>query len=297
MKERTVSIKGYKGFDKDLRCRGMQYEVGKTYSMKGDPSVCNRGFHFCEKLADIDDYYKFRESRICEIEAIGVIVKDKEKSATNKIKIIRELSKAEIIALVNTGKDNSGYFNSGSWNSGDRNSGSRNSGSRNSGSRNSGRQNSGSWNSGSWNSGSQNSGNLNSGRWNSGSWNSGSQNSGNLNSGDFNSCDRSAGVFMSRRISYEAFNKSLTNDEFEKLINSDGYRICKNFQLVKFRVRASTGKSGDFQYMSYKTSWKVFWNSLSFRERLAVMNMPYFDRDVFFEITGIRVPGHKESKQ
>ena len=41
-------IKGYKGFDKDLQCRGFQYKVGETFEEKGTIKACESGFHFCE---------------------------------------------------------------------------------------------------------------------------------------------------------------------------------------------------------------------------------------------------------
>jgi hypothetical protein len=132
--------------------------------------------------------------------------------------------------------------------------------------------------------GHQNSGHQNSGDQNSGNWNSGDQNSGN-----FCSCNNSSGVFMSRRISYEAFNKTLSKEEYDKLIRSRGYEICKDFHLVRFRVRTRKGKYGDFRYLDYKTSWRVFWNNLSFKDRCAVRAMPYFDAKVFYEITSIKL--------
>jgi hypothetical protein len=267
-------MKGYKGFDKDLRCRDMRYEVGKEYALKGNPVVCNNGFHFCKTLLAVNDYYRLNESRVCEVEALGDIAKEGGKYCTNRIKILRELSRDEIITLANIGCENAGIGNSGNRNSGDGTSGNRNSWDGNSGNRNSG----------DWNSG-----NGNSGNGNSGNWNSGDQNSGNWNSGNFCSCNNSAGVFMSKRISWEAFNRALSENEFNSLVNSEGYEICKRFSLVKYRVRTATGKYGDFRYMDYKKSWAVFWNSLTVKERLAVRRMPFFDAEVFFEITGVRV--------
>jgi hypothetical protein len=41
--------------------------------------------------------------------------------------------------------------------------------------------------------------------------------------------------------------------------------------------------------MSYKDSWRVFWAGLTFAERVAVRRMPHLDKDVFFEITGVRL--------
>ena len=45
-------IKGYKGFDKDLRCRNKQYAVGETFTEK-DAKLCERGLHFCENPHDV----------------------------------------------------------------------------------------------------------------------------------------------------------------------------------------------------------------------------------------------------
>lgn len=40
-------MKAYKGFDKDLKCRGFQYEIGKEYEEK-EAKACEEGFHACE---------------------------------------------------------------------------------------------------------------------------------------------------------------------------------------------------------------------------------------------------------
>ena len=49
-------IKGYKGFDKDLRCRDKQYEIGKTYT-EDDAELCKKGMHFCENPHEVFGYY------------------------------------------------------------------------------------------------------------------------------------------------------------------------------------------------------------------------------------------------
>ena len=187
-------MKGYKVFNEDWTCRDYQYEVGKSYEMDEEPICCSRGFHFCEKLIDCFDYYLFNsKNKVAEIEAYGEIDTEDNKSCTNKIKIVKELTWAEVLNLCNSGNCNSGYWNSGNRNSGNRNSGDRNSGDRNSGNCNSGDRNSGDRNSGDRNSGYWNSGNRNSGYWNSGYWNSGDSNSGDCNSGDCNSGNRNSG--------------------------------------------------------------------------------------------------------
>ena len=146
-------MKGYKAFNNDLTCRGMQYEVGKEYVFDGEPIPCRQGFHFCETIADCYEFYPMSDdTRICEVEATGDIAEDGVKRVTNVIKILAEIT-CDNLRKGNTGASNNGYSNSGDRNSGDCNSGAWNSGYRNSGYRNSGDCNSGAWNSGDWNSG------------------------------------------------------------------------------------------------------------------------------------------------
>ena len=117
-------MKGYKVFNKDWTCREFQYEVGKTYEMKEDPVCCKRGFHFCRKLIDCFNYYRFdSENKVAEIEAMGAIDKRDSKFCTNKIKIIRELTWYEVLDLVNTGDENTGNRNTGNRNTGNKNTG------------------------------------------------------------------------------------------------------------------------------------------------------------------------------
>lgn len=60
-------MKAYKGFDKDLKCRGFQYEVGKEYEEES-ASLCKKGFHACENPLDTFRYYAPTDSRYCEVD-------------------------------------------------------------------------------------------------------------------------------------------------------------------------------------------------------------------------------------
>ena len=104
MSEKT--IKSYKGFDKNLQCRGFQYEVGKEYEMEGEIKVRERGFHACESPLEVLDHYPiFRddleESRFCEVEQSGSISKEdgSTKVCSSKIRIKAELKLADLINL------------------------------------------------------------------------------------------------------------------------------------------------------------------------------------------------------
>ena len=120
---------GWKVLDSELKCRGFQFEVGKRYKHKGEIVMCQSGFHFHENRNDLFEYYDFDEkNRVCEVIARNKIKTGDNKSVTNDIEVIRELSWNEVLNLVNTGSGNSGWRNSGYGNSGYRNSGDRNSG-------------------------------------------------------------------------------------------------------------------------------------------------------------------------
>lgn len=65
-------MKAYKGFDKNLQCRGLQYEIGGTQEFD-NVKLCNQGLHACEAPLDVFRYYAPGEgSRYCEVEMDGV---------------------------------------------------------------------------------------------------------------------------------------------------------------------------------------------------------------------------------
>ena len=74
-------MKAFKGFNKDLKCRDFQYEIGKEYKEK-EASLCNKGFHACEYPLDCFGYYAPAESRFCEVE---VDATDERHSTDTKI--------------------------------------------------------------------------------------------------------------------------------------------------------------------------------------------------------------------
>ena len=93
-------MRGYKGFNADMTCRGFQYEPGKVYEMYGEIAPCMRGFHFCQKMADVFDYYCEKGCRYAEVEAIGEILNKGNKSVTDRLHIVRELTREEIFDVM-----------------------------------------------------------------------------------------------------------------------------------------------------------------------------------------------------
>ena len=91
-------MKCFKGFDKDLKCRNFQYEIGKEYTEE-KADICNCGFHACEFPMDVFGYYPPSDSRYCEVdlEANDQKSSDDSKRVGKKISVKAEIGIAGII--------------------------------------------------------------------------------------------------------------------------------------------------------------------------------------------------------
>ena len=99
----SETITGFKGFDKDLKCRDYQYEVGKKFEEEGKIEACSKGFHFCENPLDVLGYYppygEKGSNRYCIVKGSGNIDRDGDdtKVACSKLYISAEIGLKGII--------------------------------------------------------------------------------------------------------------------------------------------------------------------------------------------------------
>ena len=93
-----MSIKSYKGFKKDMTCKGFQYEEGKEYETE-KAECCETGFHACEYPLDCFNYYSPNESVFHEVEQNGELDRkgSNTKVASTKIKIGASINIAGIV--------------------------------------------------------------------------------------------------------------------------------------------------------------------------------------------------------
>ena len=90
-------MKAYKGTDKDMKCRGYQFELGKTETIDGRIECCERGFHSCEAPFDVLRYYPNKNgNRFFEVEAGGKVARRKNENSDSKMASSEVTLKAEL---------------------------------------------------------------------------------------------------------------------------------------------------------------------------------------------------------
>ena len=243
-------VKGYKVFEPDFTCRDFKYEVGKTYKHKGSIGLCEAGFHFCSQLKDCFNYYSFNpDNKVAEIVASGEVIVGNDKSVTNTIKIVREISWSEVLELVNTGKANTGLCNTGDWNTGD------------------------------WNTGNRNTGLFNSCNYSNGLFNSKSP-----KIYMFNKPTKLTYEELQEKYP-EAYNL-LYYSSFKLTEWIPDYNMSDEEKIAHPEYKTTGGylKRNDFKEVCQK-----MWDSFDKTERNKIKKLPNFDKDVFKEITGIEV--------
>lgn len=90
-------MKGYKGFDKDFKCKGKQYQENTVFE-EDEAKICRSGIHFCKNPLDVLDYYPLIDddcklNQFSEVESLDeVFTDDNKKYCTKKLKVGAKLN-------------------------------------------------------------------------------------------------------------------------------------------------------------------------------------------------------------
>jgi len=313
-KTNPIQIFGYKGFnlvDGKLMCRDMVFEIGKVAEIKGKLVMCDNGIHYCRELNNVHSFYNLGQSVIGIVEILGEIINDSDfkKSCTNKLKIVKLLTKEEVLRLSNTGNDNVGFINSGDsntghsntghgntghWNTGDRNTGHSNTGHSNTGHSNTGHwntghSNTGHWNTGDSNTGHSNTGHRNTGHSNTGHWNTGCWNTGNYSTGFFNTKEHNAYIFDNPA---EMKTSEFLESKFMDALTSAPFYLTEWVWYSEEEKRNDKAKEyteGYTKSYSFKEACEKWWSNMSEKNKKIIMSIPNFEAAKFEEITGIKI--------
>ena len=91
MEDKIIS---YKGMDKNMQCRGMQYAVGEEFTVDGEIECCGNGLHACERPLDVLSYYApGGGSRYFRVTQSGDLARDGDNSkvASRKMRVDAEI--------------------------------------------------------------------------------------------------------------------------------------------------------------------------------------------------------------
>ena len=265
-------VHGFKVFRPDWTCspngNTKQYTCPGKFEEEGELDICGHGMHFCENAADCFNYYDFdSNNKVAEVIAYGTVLKEGDKSCTDKLEIVREIPWDEVLRIVNTGKNCTGRCNTGDWNTGN------------------------------WNTGNRNTGN-----WNTGNRNTGNRNTGNRNTGDWNKSSFNTGCFMTEEQKIMFFNKP-SDWTYNDWLRSDARyllnRIPKNVvewiysedmtdeEKAEHPTHETTG--GYLKVLDESDCGQLWWGSLSDRQKNIIKALPNFDPEIFYQCTGINV--------
>ena len=296
-------VRGFKVFNPDWTCDPTghdpkQYTCPGKFEEEGEIYACGHGMHFCENAADCFNYYSFNpDNKVAEVIAYGDIVREGDKCCTNKIKIVREIPRQELLTIVNTGKSctglcNTGNRNTGNWNTGDWNTGNWNTGDWNTGNRNTG----------DWNTGNRNTGDCNTGNRNTGDCNTGDCNTGNRNTGDWNKSSFNTGCFNTEESTIMLFNKP-SEWTYRDWLNSDARYLLMDIpkDVVEWVYEEDMTDEEKVAYPTYRTTGgylkildesecaQIWWDGLSEADRNKIKSIPNFDIEIFEQCTGIKI--------
>lgn len=269
----TKTVKGFKIFNPDWTCGNKQYTCPGKFEEDDIFFVDRYEMQFWEKATNCFKYHGFDFSlKAAEVIAYGDIRRRQEYCWTNKLEIVREIPRSELLEIANLGEGNIGW-------------------------RNAGDDNIGSFNGGYWNNG-----NHNTGYRNIGDNNSGNHNVGNGNSGDWNKCNFSNGCFNTTEQKIYLFNKpskwtyqDWNDSQAKKLLF---YLPVDTFVYVPFEEMTDEEKAehpqakkegGYAKRIDNIKERQKRWNDFDIDEKNAILRIPNFDKKIFKKITGIDV--------
>ena len=252
-------VKGFKVFNPDWTCTSgnnfKQYTCPGTFEEDVNVKVYSRGMHFCKNLVDCFKYQSFDpENKVAEVIAHGEIDERNNKCCTNKLEIVREIPWSEVLERVNQGKGCTGNYNTGN----------------------------------------RNTGNRNTGNWNTGDWNTGDWNYSSFNSGCFNTNEHK--ILMFDEPSDWTYWDWLNSKAYwilfgmPKVVTTWVY-ACDMTDEEKAAHPEHVTTGGYLKKLDEKDVAQDYWNSLSENQKQIILSLPNFDKEKFYQCTGIRVDG------
>ena len=306
MKNAQNTVHGFKVFNPDWTCspngNTKQYACPGKFEEEGELNICDHGMHFCQTAVDCFNYYDFdSNNKVAEVIAYGEVLTEDDKSCTDKLEIVREITWDEVLRIVNLGKNCTGRCNTGDNNTGDYNTGDRNTGHRNTGDYNTGHRNTGDNNTGDYNTGDRNTGHRNTGDYNTGYHNTGNCNTGYYNTGDWNKSSFNTGCFNTVEQKIMLFNKQ-SDMTYRDWCKSDARYLLNQIpkDVVEWIYSDNMTDEEKEQHPTYKTTdgylkkldetecGQLWWDSLSNHQKNIIKAIPNFDAEIFFQCTGIR---------
>ena len=253
-----------KGMDKDMKCRGFQFEIGKEYKIEHGEKplkLCSDTvFHYCDSLQQVHEHYSCNEkklNRFFEIEVLGEEVTDGKKCGSDHIKIVREIQGNELATMKGMVNGNTGLFNTGDRNTGDRNTG----------------------------------------NGNTGNGNTGYGNTCYGSNGVF-CTEPDMNIRIFNRPSGMSLRDFYRSRYYEALCNVP-FMLTEWIPYTEEEKKADTEKEMIGGYMkeyTMKEAWANWWGKMSEEDKKIVQDIPNFDAKIFNEITGIEVNNDTEKE-
>ena len=249
------AVKGFKVFKSDWTCRNKQYTCPGKFEEEGEIEVCGHGMHFCENAVDCFNYYDFNSNnKVAEVIAYGTVLKDGDKSCTNKLEIVREIPWDEVLRIINTGKNCTGCCNTGNRNTGD------------------------------WNTGNRNTGNRNTGDWNKSSF----------NTGCFMTEEPKIMMFNNQSdMTYYDWMRSdaryLLNQIPKKVVEWICSEDMTDAEKAENPTHETTG--GYLKVLDEPECGQLWWDGLADYKKDIIRSIPNFSPEIFEQCTGIKVNG------